>query len=246
MLNYIKGEIFRLIHKKSMYTYFGFMFIGYALITFMRSGGFDEASVTNDALTLFMMLPVMIGGFMFMAIYLDDLNAKSLVALVGFGMSKAQIIVAKLILSLLFNGILFGIFPIFHWLLYVVFGSGARFDALSEIYIITLRYGLLTIGYSALVAALVYGVQRATLPMVVYVVAAFGTIYNLLAALVLNPLAESGFDLGSLFVFEIVNRISIALVNGEPILTLLIGYILYVGIASVVSTVVFHKKEMEF
>ena len=89
MLNYMRGELYRLLHKKSLYLFFGALALGYTLVAFVRSGGLGEDSLLGDAANFFGYLPALAGGFLFAAVYTDDLSAKSLATLVGFGIGFA-------------------------------------------------------------------------------------------------------------------------------------------------------------
>jgi len=77
MLRLINGEIYRLLHKKSMYIYFCSLAAGYFLIAFIRSGGLNAQSIVNDAFNFFNFLPAIAGGFLFSTIYTDDLTRKT-------------------------------------------------------------------------------------------------------------------------------------------------------------------------
>ena len=242
MLKYMRSEIYRLLHKKSMYIFFAALAVGYFLIAYIRSGGFTSDSIVNDASNFFFYLPALAGGFLFSAIYTDDLNAKNLISLVGFGLGKAKIVLSKLILMTLFSAVVFGFVPLFHCAVFRVFGWTATASAWTMVYAISIQYLLMTIAFSVLSGIVVYGAQRATFAIVLYILLTFGIVGGLLA----TGLKTFAPGLADYLMSNISGRIMIAIVSGGALTALVIEYIVYVAIAAALSSLVFYKKEMEF
>jgi len=242
MLNLLHGELYRLLHKRSMYIYFALLAVGYALIVFVRSGGFMPESLVDDAISAFAFLPVVVGGFFFAALYTDDLSAKNLISLVGFGINKTKIVIAKFILVALLNGIVFVIAPVFHGALYALFGQGVSGEALSLLYADVLKLFLMTAAFSALAGILVYGLQRPTIALVAYVLLAFNVVSGLIATLLnmVDPLLKSHLIPG------ITDNILMGLISGNSFVYPAAEYFVYVALVLVASAFVFTKKEMEF
>ena len=242
MLKYINGEIYRLLHKRSMYIYFPAMAVGYVLLAYIRSGGFTESSIVNDAINLFNFLPILAGGFLFSAVYTDDLNSKNLISLVGFGLSKTKIVFSKLFLMTLFGTVVFGLTPVLHCGFYGFLGWPADAGTWATVYLIALKFLLTTIAFSALAGIVVYGLLRTTFSIVLYILLAFGVISGLLTT-ALNTFAPG------LIVFlmpNISNGITVGLMGGGPVALPVFQYVVYVAAAAVLSVAAFYKKEMEF
>jgi len=271
MFSLIRGEIYRLLRKKSLYIYFGALAAGYFVLAFIRSNGFNEESIVNDALSLFSLLPALAGGFLFAAIYADDLNSKNLISLVGFGVNKATIVIVKLILAILFGTIIFGIIPLYHFAVYAIFGQTGTASITTMIYATSVKYLLTVIAYCALSGIVVYGLQRATFAIVSYILLAFGVVGSLVSV-ALNTFAPS---LVKHLISGITDRILIGMIsggsggsgisgisgisggsvgsggsggsgNGGLLIMPVIEYIVFVLIAVTLSIIAFHKKEMEF
>ena len=242
MLKYIHGEIYRLLHKKSMYIYFAALAVGYLLITYIRSGGFTADSIVGEASNIFNFLPVLAGGFLFAAIYTDDLNAKNLISLVGFGLSKVKIVISKLILMTLFSTIVFGLVPLFHLAVFHLFGWTATTDAWIAIYAVSIKYLLTTLAFSALSGAVVYGLQRTTFAVVSYILLAFGIVSGLMTA-GLNTFVPS---LTQYLMSGISDKVMFGIISGGSLTLPLIEFVVYVAIATALSAFAFYKKEMEF
>jgi len=242
MLNLIRGEIYRLLHKKSMYIFFGSLAVGYFLLAFIRSGGFGEESVVTDAMNFFFFLPATAGGFLFSAIYTDDLNSKNLTALTGFGMNKAKIVTAKFILAVLSGTIIFGLAPLFHCAVYAALGCAANTGIIMAVYAISIKFMLITLAFSALSGIAVYGFQRTTFAIVLYILLAFNVVGSLLAA-ALKPFVP---NLAAHLMSGITDRIFACVISGVLPVLPAAEYILYTAIALSLSIMVFYLKEMEF
>ena len=242
MLKYIRSEIYRLLHKKSMYIFFAALAIGYLLITYIRSGGFNAESIVDDAINIFNFLPVLAGGFLFAAIYTDDLNSKNLISLVGFGLSKIKIVIAKFILIMLFSIIVFGFAPLLHCGVYNLLGWTATASTWTTVYAISVKYFLTTVAFSVLSGIVVYGLQRTTFAIVTYILLAFGIISGLIATglKIFTP------GLTDYLMPGISDKVMFNMISGDPLTAPMIECVVYVIIAAALSALAFHKKEMEF
>jgi len=242
MLKYIHGEIYRLLRKKSMYIYFGMLAVGYILITYIRSSGFTPESILNDAYTIFGFLPVLVGGFLFAAIYTDDLSSKNLIPLVGFGLRRITIVISKLILMALFGTIIFGLAPLLHIVVYSVLGFPATSNVWMMIYATSLEYLLTTLAFAALAGVAVYGLQRTTFAIVLYLLLAL----NIISQLLVMMLGSHVPNLTNYMIGSITDRIFNAITDSGSLTLPVIGFVTYVLIALVLTTLAFNKKEMEF
>jgi len=242
MFKLLGSELYRLLHKKSMYVYFGALAAGYFIISFIRSGGFREESVVNDAMTMFSLLPALAGGFLFSAIYTDDLNSKKLISLVGYGVSKAVIVMTKFVLIALLGVIVFGLTPLYHCAIYTVLGQTITADMTAMIYAVSLKNLLAVVAYAALSGVVVYGLQRATFAIVTYLLLAFGVIGGLVSV-ALNTFAPKLLEY---LISGISDKILLGLLTNSPLITPFIEYVIYVLISLALSVVAFYRKEMEF
>jgi ABC-type transport system involved in multi-copper enzyme maturation permease subunit len=242
MLRLIRADLYRLLHKKSLFLYFGGLAICYIAIAYIRSGGFDQQTVASDALTLFTLSPALIGGFLFTAVYTDDLNAKALITLVGSGLGKNRILLAKTILMATLGLLAFALLPVFHVAVYALLGIVANASQLAILYAAALNYLLLTLAYATFSSIVVYGLQRPVFAVLTYFLLAFGVVQILLVAII-NVL--------DLAVYEhllpgITSRIMTSLLIGSPPLWPVAEYAGYLVVALAICAVAFHKKEMEF
>jgi len=242
MVSYFLAEVYRLLHKKSTYIYFGILAFAYVLLTYVRSGGFDANSVVSEASMFFVFMPALVGGFLFAAIYTDDLNSKNLITLVGFGLSKVKIVITKLFLMALFCAVVFALLYVLHCAIYALLGWELTGSTLMTLGVLLLKYLLATIAFSALSGVVVYGTQRTTFSIVLFILLAFGVIGSLVSML-LNTFAP---DLVTYLMSGISEQIATGILNGDSLLLPVIKYFVYVVIAVALSVVAFYRKEMEF
>jgi len=225
-----------------MYIYFGALAAGYFIIAFIRSGGFSEGSAVSDAMSLFSLLPALAGGFLFAAIYTDDLNSKNLITLVGYGINKAAVITSKFTLMLLFSVVIFGIAPLYHCVIYSVLGQTVTADIAATVCVLSLKYLLTSLAFAALSGIVVYGLQRATFAIVTFLLLAFGVVGSL-ASVALNTFAP---NLAVHLMSGITDRILTGILNDGLMATTVAEYIVYVLIVLALSVLAFYRKEMEF
>ncbi|GHU09858.1 hypothetical protein FACS189431_8520 [Alphaproteobacteria bacterium] len=247
MLNYLRAEIYRVLHKKSLFIYFGIIALLYIGFAFMRLSDADDHSVASDASQFFFLLPAVIGGYLFAALFNDDLNSKNLTTLIGFGMSKAKIVLSKLVLTLLFGAVIFGIAPLFMDAVYAIFGHPASAQAMSAAYTEALVKLLAMFAYTAISAIVVYGLQRPTFAIVVYLLLSLGVVSQLLGLILSWDMIASLLPgLSEHLITGITTKIQLGLLVDSPIVMPIVEYGIYIMAATVLSVVAFNKKELEF
>jgi ABC-type transport system involved in multi-copper enzyme maturation permease subunit len=236
-----------MLHKKSMYIFFGAFAVLYILFFLIRSGKLTAEDISGDAQLISAFLPVIVGGFLFAAFYTDDLSSKNLATLVGYGLSKHKIVLSKFLLMTVFSAIVFGLVPIFMYVLYALIGAAPTSAALTAVYITALSAMLTTVAFAALSGIVVYGVQRGTFAMVLYVVLTLG-IVSQLAGLLLGAAIVQGIFPGieKHIMSGITLRLEHGLSSGQPVVWIFGEYVIYVAAALALSVLAFRKKELEF
>jgi len=243
MLNLFRGEVYRIMHKRNMYWFVGVGAFGYLAIAFMRSGGFGSDSEVTDAATMMQFMPAILGGYFFTAVFTDDLTAKNLITLVGYGMSRTKIVLTKLLLMLLFTLLSFALIVVSHLTAYAVFGFAASSGQMRMILGIAAQFVLMTIGFAAVAAVVVYGTQKPTFAVVTYFMLAFNVVTMLLNA-VANLL---GFNLTNRFISGTTVRMMLGMaMPGNPLWAPSLEFLAYLAIATLAAIVIFRNREMEF
>jgi ABC-type transport system involved in multi-copper enzyme maturation permease subunit len=246
MINYLNAEIYRLLRKKSLYIFFFATALVYlVLVTIMRLSDLSDEPepLFLDAYNLFILLPPVVGGVLFSAIYTDDISSKNLSTLVGFGLSKVKIVVSKFILGLTFSAVIFALVPLFMFVVYSAFGFVTSAQTMLSIYELLFKYFLITVTFMAFSGMVVYGIQRSTFAIVAYIVLTIGLVGQLLT-LLLSNLAENAADN---LPTNIINRLYSNLTSGDAsILWLCVELIIYIAFSLIISVFLFKRKEMEF
>lgn len=242
MLNLIKADVYRLARKKSICAYAGALTLLYVLLSYIRSSGFREGSVINDAATLLGLLPALAGGMIFSAVYLDELSSKNLSVLVGFGLARQKIVLAKLIVAALCAFLPFGLFPLFHSAVYALMAAPPAADQLQTLYTLSLKYLLLNLAYTAISGIAAFGTQRSTVAIVSYILLALGIAGAVLTA----GAAALDMDISPYLPGGLTGRIMLGAAQGGPLLVPAAAYAAWLSAAVFISFIVFDHKEMEF
>lgn len=243
----MSADLLRILAKRSLYAYFGGLAAAYALIAYIRSGGFDAMSVVGDATNAFGLLPALVGGYLFSSVVLDDLGSGLLASLVGHGLGKVRIVLSKAALLALLSTLAFGLAA--GWLLacHALLGWPAAPSALRLVALVALRYLLVTVGAAAVASSAAYGLQRPTFAMVLYILLSLNVIGGLISAflrlVIGGPVVEAILDR---LLAGIADRLFISLLGATSPWGPLLEYLLYVGLALAVATSAFVHKETEF
>jgi ABC-type transport system involved in multi-copper enzyme maturation permease subunit len=249
MLNYLKAELYRLLHKKSLYAYLGALALAYAALAFIRTGGMDANAFSGDTLAFSQWLPLLLGGFLFAAIFTDELGAKSLTIMVGHGLGKGRLVLAKVLLMAITCAVLLALVPLFIAAVLAALGFAPGPGDIAASYALMLKAWMIAVAYSALAAIVAYASQRVTFAIVAYLFLSVGIISGLVGAALDNATVTAILpDASSHLLPYIGARMSAAVAAGQWAQAAQSGleWLVYVVIATAVAAVVFKKREMEF
>ncbi|MDR2357469.1 MAG: hypothetical protein LBD92_05235 [Oscillospiraceae bacterium] len=246
MIKLLRGEAYRILRKKRLYVFFAALAVGYVLVAYVRSGGFSAESILGDT-RLFILLPPLAGGVLFSTIYLDDLSSKNLATLIGFGVGKAKIAAAKLILTALFAAVVYALAPLLLYAAHAALGFPATAGVMALVCAMSLKQMLTTVAFSALSGAVAYGLQKKAAAMVAYILLAFGVVSQL-AGLLLRTEFVSGVvpGLDRRLMPDITDRIITGLTGGVFPVGAVVEYVVYVLAALALSALALDRREMEF
>jgi len=243
MLDLFRGELYRILHKRNMYLFLGIVFFAYLAITFMRANSFGPDSVVTDAATMLQLMPAVLGGYFFTAVFTDDLSAKNLITLVGYGTSRTKIVLTKLALMALFTVICFVLIALLHLGAYAVFGFAATASQIRLVGAVIVQFILMTLGFAAVAAIVVYGTQKPTFAVVTYFMLAFNVVTMLInaASSLLNV------NLSAHLISGTTSQMMMGFAApGGNVLAPLLEYLGYVVLAVVAAIILFKNREMEF
>jgi ABC-type transport system involved in multi-copper enzyme maturation permease subunit len=235
MFNYIKAEIYRIFTKKSMYIYFATLLILYILYIFIRSKVLTESSIFAEASQVFFFLSLFGGGYLFATIYNDDLNAKSLPTLIGFGMKRSVIIISKMTINVVMTLLMFFSACIAFYLIFYVIGLKMDNNMINDVLELMFSYLFRLFAYSSIASVVVYGTQKATMAMVTFILLVTMFVDQVLITFLNDALGEIFIVI--LIVGKLISNLSVVTV---------ISYLVYVVVFIVLSILAFRKKELEF
>jgi ABC-type transport system involved in multi-copper enzyme maturation permease subunit len=249
MSRYVRAELYRLAHKKSLLIYLVALVAAYMALVFIRSSRLDDDTFMSDISNLEQWLPLFIGGILFAALFTDELGCGSLGAMVGYGLSKARLVVSKLALIAGCSAVLLALVPPIFAAVLALFGAAPVQGDVSAAYALMLKAWMVIVAFSTVAAIVAYGSQRATFAIVAYLFLSAGIVSGLLGAALSSETVSAivpGAD--QLLASRTSLNVSSALIAGAPgeALVPAVEWIVYVIVATFIATLVFNKREMEF
>ena len=246
MLNYIVADFYRISKKKSLYGFLLLCSVGFIGINLIANASTENYVLIIKSLLAF--APIFIGGYVFSAVYTDDLRSKSLQTAIGFGKKRSEIVLVKFIdASLLMFA--FAIAMLIHILvlpmiLNIAFPAIVRNDVLFTLIGSTLT----TLGFFAISSIAVFYYQKSTIAMTLFILLSTNTV-NMMLSMVLGTkfvtqiVGQLQPYLLSNTVHAIVQFMSTGTGNGPLFIGLFVGYIV---MGTMIASIAFKQKELEF
>ncbi len=246
MINYIRAEIYRIVSKKNLYAFLGALLVLYAIMMVIQYGGHapnGAGNIVTQSKTLFSLMAILGGCFLFFTVYTDDLTAKTLPALIGFGKKRASIVIAKLAVMVLFTVAMFALTLVAFRALFSAMGYSTGGDVARQLWSVVSEKSLMVVAFAAVSSVVVYGTQKAVLSVVLFAFLSSGIISQLLINFLDSSLVRgmAGGGLGDYTVIPIIT----ALTGGTTIATV-VPYVVYLGLFVALSIVAFGRKDLEF
>lgn len=250
MIKYIRADILRIWHKKSFLTAVGIFYGLYALLVFIYFNPTFTSEMYVSKITNYLSyFPLLVGILIFLSVYADDFKCKSMQVAIGYGFSRTKIIVSKLIeCALLLLGI-GAITALIVNIVPVLLGIGDMSGDLTLSLVLTVIAEMLrTIGYVAISAIAIFASQNAVGSIVCYVLLSTKTVYIVFSIILGQDIIIN--IVGDLTKYLYTSRLylaKMAILQGEGfILSLIVTLLVYVIVPTVISAIVFRKKELEF
>lgn len=249
MTDYIMADIKRILHKNSFLTCIAVFFIIYVGLVFIYfNPTFTSDMYVAKTTSYLSYFPLIVGLFVFMSVYADDFKCKSMQVAIGYGFSRKKIIASKLLESLI---IIFGVSVIAGVVITIVpsvLGLSLTSQLRLSLVLTMLSEMLRAFGYIAISAIAVFLTQNAVNGIIVYVLLATKSVYIILSMILGQDIIVR--TLGDLSRYLYTNQLYMAkaalLQNGRLEIGTVIATILYVFVPTVISVIIFNKKELEF
>lgn len=212
MINYMKAEFYRILHKQLFFGVIGTYIALFVLLIFILfNPAFTGTVYVSKIYTFLDFFPLMIGLILFVALYIDELKSKSTQTAISYGLSRYQIIISKALecFTLLFIIavciiLLVLITPI---ILGITISSAQALDLARLVFIEMFR----TFSYISLSQFFIYCLPNITFALINYIALATQIIYIIMNTFLEQSFAES---FGHLNQYLLTNELYVILDKG--------------------------------
>ncbi|MDR2541668.1 MAG: hypothetical protein LBD11_08210, partial [Candidatus Peribacteria bacterium] len=142
--------------------------------------GISQTNLIREGNLILNFLVFIGGSFLFATIYTDDLQAKSLPSLIGFGKKRATILLSKFVVTVLIMSLMFFLALGGFCLLFTVLGFTIDAPLFNEAFHLAIKNILLVVAYSSISSVIVYATQKSSVAIVAFVLLATGFISQIL------------------------------------------------------------------
>lgn len=249
MSNYIGADIRRVLHKQSFLGALAIFAALFAGIVFVYLNPAFTADMYVAKITSFLsFFPLVVGLFIFMAVYADDFKCKSMQVAIGYGIPRGRIVLSKLLESAILLLGTAAIMSIFVIATPIVLGLAPNAQQLETLFVTILAEMLRALGYVAISTIPVFFLQNAVNGIIIYVLLASKTVYIALSMILGQEfLINMVGDLTKyLYTTQLYTAKTLLIKNESFHSVLILAVICYVIIPTVISVISFKKKELEF
>ncbi len=249
MLNYIHADIKRILTQKK-FIKFGLilLLLFEALIFLMNTHNFTSSRYLTIIAMSLEFMPLVIGIFIFSIVYLDDLHSKSIQTAIGFGFKRSQVIIVKslniIIISTLISVLIFGAMILTGY----IYRLNLTAQHLMTIFKMLSFANLKIFLFSSLASLVVYGVQKISSSITVFILLVTQTLY-LFSSMLLNQnfIIDTLGNISKYLPSELLSSLNQSVLTGIKLQTYVIpGILLYFALSFIGSTLLFRHKELEF
>ena len=190
MFNYIRGELYRITHKKSSYIYFSILFVLFFVLMLLI-----KTIADLDKENIIFVTQVIIASFsfyfigipVFMSVYTDDFSAKTLSSAISAGVGKLKLIISKFIVEAIYLCVVY-LFGLLAFFLMYLLSTGFQIPSAEDFQtlgITTMLSFLSILGFSAISSILAFLSQRTSLAIIMYILIGSGVVHLILNLLTL-------------------------------------------------------------
>lgn len=249
MLKLLKADLYRVTHKKGFYAFTLFCTVLFSLIIVLvgPSKLTSEDYITFSSIII-MMSPLIIGVFVYSLLYGDDLKNKNSQAILGFGYTRANIVLRKFFIFIVLTLLAFAYFYLLININAIIFGFKIGAQQQKHILGSMVSKASLIVIYAAITSLVAYYSQSATTSIVLFVLLVTGTL-NMILSLILSqgPIVKLIGDLTPYLVTSLMGAIESKYTLDGIVWMKEIGFLMmYVVVALVGSIYLFENKELEF
>ena len=240
MVNYIKADLYRILHKQSFFGVIGTYIALFVLLIFILfNPTFTGAMYISKIYTFLDFFPLIIGLIVFVSLYVDDLKSNSIQIAIGYGLPRYKIILSKLLecftLLIIISVCILFLVLITPILLDIKIDASQAIDLIKTILLEVIK----TMSYISMSQIIVYIAFNSIEGMIMYLLLSTQVVY-----IVLNILLQQRF------IVELFGYLNRYLLTNElyntPTLLRILGVILfYIVLPVILSITIFQKRSIE-
>lgn len=239
MVNYIKADLYRILHKQSFFGVIGTYIALFVLLIFILfNPTFTGAMYISKIYTFLDFFPLIIGLIIFVSLYVDDLKSNSIQIAIGYGLPRYKIILSKLLecftLLIIISVCILFLVLITPILLDIKIDASQTIDLIKTILLEVIK----TMSYISMSQIIVYIAFNSIEGMIMYLLLSTQVIY-----IVLNILLQQRFIVE---LFGYLNRYLLTdeLYNTPTLLRILGVILFYIVLPVILSITIFQKRSI--
>ena len=250
MKNLIRGDIRRIMCKKSLWVVFAIALIADIIIVMIMLNARKYTALNflgGNHLALMYFSGLILGAAIFLAVYADDFKAMTLISIIGRGNSRLQVVIAKFINSVIITFILYAIYGVMLMIMTKVVGMELSGEETLVLWMSFAGAICLAIGYVTMSAIIIYASNN--MPFSIFMI----VMLYLVIPIVLDrtgsvPILQNAhidrYHFGSLISSGLSDILLGMPVKG--VFVILEAFVFYVGGSLAIIYAVFRKKELDF
>ena len=250
MINLIKGDLQRIVRKWSFWFVFilGIIYNVINVVYVMQTGLYNSYTFMNQNVVDIMQdCGFIIGIIIFLAVYADEFKTMTITTVIGEGISRLNVILAKFIDSVILTAGLFILYTIHLPIFNMIAGVTVADDEKKLLYLTVLIGAIYTIGCLAIASMVIYitgSIPFAvmTVVMLYFIIPAVMGLLNYIK--ILRSFHLERYDLHGITMMGMTDILLGSTFRG--IFTLLLGFLIYAVGSQVIAYIVFNKKELDF
>ncbi|MCR5304601.1 MAG: hypothetical protein K6E33_08575 [Lachnospiraceae bacterium] len=249
MRRLLKGDLIRLVRKKSM----GLAALSMVLLVIGTVlYGLDQGLYNGYTFMECADEATSIGAFIFgivtlVGVYGDEFKSMSMSNVIGRGLSRKKIVIAKFLDSLVIMVMLTFVYAVVIFLFSRILGVTLTSLETKALYLDCYLNVVYVVGYILVSSIFLYATGNVPLGIMVYIILSVVVPY-ILDIFKYSPLMVR-FHFNRYFLYSLTSRAYTDILlgmEGSGMMHVLLGAIIYIGGALVISMIIFDRREMDF
>jgi len=244
MRNYIKADLFRIIHKKRRWVLIALICILFALTG--QKGMDNLFQVVNGLVGWLPVAGMLIAVIEIAYVYGDDFKARTMQIAIGSGLPRQKVVHAKWLEFMIIAIVDVFIYVSIYLLIGIVFqGTEGGFDVKTLLVDMFIQWLTMTASIGC-VMFIMFINQGIVLAMLVYIILVLGDGITMFLGKILEALNLTKYHIESYFLSTMLDTFGARLILGHFSWFNALGILIYMMIGFALASILFKKKELEF